>query len=40
LIDGDPATFERVMAEYHNLMLSVAMAIVGSGIADEVAQKA
>ncbi|MFT5422215.1 MAG: RNA polymerase sigma-70 factor (ECF subfamily), partial [Candidatus Endobugula sp.] len=40
LIDGDPAAFEHVVAEYHNLMLSVARAIVGSSIADEVAQEA
>ena len=40
LIDGDPIAFEHVVAEYHNLMLSVARAIVGSSIADEVTQEA
>jgi len=40
LIDGDPVAFEHVVAEYHNLMLSVARAIVGQSIADEVVQEA
>ena len=40
LIEGDPAAFEHVVAEYHNLMLSVARAIVGDSIADEVVQDA
>jgi RNA polymerase sigma-70 factor (ECF subfamily) len=40
LIEGDPIAFEHVVAEYHNLMLSVARAIVGTSIADEVVQEA
>jgi len=40
LINGDPVAFEHVVAEYHNLMLSVARAIVGQSIADEVVQEA
>ncbi|MBT3505905.1 MAG: sigma-70 family RNA polymerase sigma factor [Piscirickettsiaceae bacterium] len=40
LIDGDTFAFEHVVAEYHNLMLSVARAIVGDSIADEVVQEA
>jgi len=39
LINSDPAAFEYVVAEYHNLMLSVARAIVGQSIADEVVQE-
>ena len=40
LVAGDPLAFEYVVAEYHNLMLSVARAIVGDSIADEVVQEA
>lgn len=40
LVEGDSAAFEHVVAEYHNLMLSVARAIVGDSIADEVVQEA
>jgi RNA polymerase sigma-70 factor (ECF subfamily) len=40
LVAGDPPAFEYVVAEYHNLMLSVARAIVGDSIADEVVQEA
>lgn len=40
LIAGDANAFEYVVEEYHNLMLSVARAIVGESIADEVVQEA
>mgnify|MGYP000243957611 FL=1 len=40
LIDGDAAAFEYVVAEYHNIMLSIARAIVGDAFADEVVQEA
>ncbi len=40
LIKGDPEAFKHVVEEYHNLMLSVARAIVGQSIADEVVQDA
>jgi len=40
LVAGDPLAFEYVVAEYHNLMLSVARAIVGDSIPDEVLQEA
>jgi RNA polymerase sigma-70 factor (ECF subfamily) len=40
LVEGDSAAFEHIVAEYHNLMLSVARAIVGDSIADEVVQEA
>lgn len=40
LIQGDPKSFEHVVEEYHNIMLSVARAIVGESIADEVVQDA
>ena len=40
LVAGDPLAFEYVVAEYHNLMLSVARAIFGDSIADEVVQEA
>jgi RNA polymerase sigma-70 factor, ECF subfamily len=40
LIEGDPAAIEHVVSEYHNLILSVARAIVGDSIADEVVQDA
>ncbi|PHS70264.1 MAG: RNA polymerase subunit sigma-70 [Methylophaga sp.] len=40
LIDGDQHAFEQVVSEYHNIMLSVARAIVGEAFADEVVQEA
>lgn len=40
LVEGDAIAFESVVGEYHNLMLSVARAIVGNSIADEVVQDA
>lgn len=40
LLLGDPHAFEYLVAEYHNLMLSVARAIVGDRFADEVVQDA
>jgi RNA polymerase sigma-70 factor (ECF subfamily) len=40
LIDGDAAAFEFVVGQYHNIMLSVARAIVGEAFADEIVQDA
>jgi len=40
LINGEPAAFEQVVSDYHNLMISVARAIVGEAFADEVVQDA
>ncbi len=40
LIEGDQAAFEFVVSEYHNIMLSIARAIVGDAFADEVVQDA
>jgi len=40
LIDGDQAAFEYIVSEYHNIMLSIARAIVGEAFADEVVQEA
>ena len=40
LIDGDQSAFEQVVADYHNIMISVARAIVGEAFADEVVQEA
>ncbi len=40
LIKGDSQAFEHVVAEYHNIMLSVARAIAGDSIADEIVQDA
>lgn len=40
LIDGDQRAFEDVVAAYHNIMLSIARAIVGEAFADEVVQDA
>jgi len=40
LIDGDQAAFEFVVSEHHNIMLSIARAIVGEAFADEVVQEA
>ncbi len=40
LINDDPDAFKHVVEEYHNLMLSVARAIVGQSVADEVVQEA
>lgn len=40
LIQGDAKSFEHVVEEYHNIMVSVARAIVGESIADEVVQDA
>jgi len=40
LIDGDQSAFEYVVSEYHNIMLSIARAIVGDAFADEVVQEA
>jgi RNA polymerase sigma-70 factor (ECF subfamily) len=40
LIKGDEKAFNYVVSEYHNLMLSVARAIVGDAFADEVVQEA
>ncbi|MCX4188078.1 RNA polymerase sigma factor [Methylophaga sp. OBS4] len=40
LLDGDTTAFEFVVAQYHNIMLSVARAIIGEAFADEVVQDA
>lgn len=40
LIEGDQRAFEQVVSEHHNIMLSVARAIVGDTFADEVVQEA
>jgi RNA polymerase sigma-70 factor (ECF subfamily) len=40
LINGDEKAFELIVSNYHNLMLSVARAIVGEAFADEVVQDA
>jgi len=40
LIEGDQAAFEYIVSEYHNIMLSIARAIVGEAFADEVVQEA
>jgi RNA polymerase sigma-70 factor (ECF subfamily) len=40
LIIGDEKAFELIVSNYHNLMLSVARAIVGEAFADEVVQDA
>ena len=40
LIKGDEKAFELIVTNYHNLMLSVARAIVGEAFADEVVQDA
>lgn len=40
LINGDQQAFEQVVSEYHNIMISVARAIVGEAFADEVVQDA
>jgi RNA polymerase sigma-70 factor (ECF subfamily) len=40
LISGDEKAFELIVSNYHNLMLSVARAIVGEAFADEVVQDA
>lgn len=40
LIAGDQQAFEHIVEEYHNIMLSVARAIVGESIAEEVVQEA
>lgn len=40
LIEGEAQAFDFVVAEYHNIMLSVARAIVGEAFADEVVQEA
>lgn len=40
LIKGDEKAFELIVSSYHNLMLSVARAIVGEAFADEVVQDA
>ena len=40
LIEGDSAAFEYIVSEYHNIMLSIARAIVGDAFADEVVQEA
>ena len=40
LIEGDQKAFEYVVSEYHNIMLSIARAIVGNAFADEVVQDA
>lgn len=40
LIEGDSAAFEYVVSEHHNIMLSIARAIVGEAFADEVVQEA
>jgi len=40
LIAGDQAAFEYLVSQYHNIMLSVARAIVGEAFADEVVQEA
>jgi RNA polymerase sigma-70 factor, ECF subfamily len=40
LIAGESQAFDFVVAEYHNIMLSIARAIVGEAFADEVVQDA
>ncbi len=40
LINGDQHAFEKVVTENHNIMISVARAIVGDAFADEVVQEA
>ncbi|WP_438970071.1 RNA polymerase sigma factor [Methylophaga sp.] len=40
LLNGDAASFEFVVTEYHSIMLSVSRAIVGEAFADEVVQEA
>ncbi|MFW5450913.1 MAG: RNA polymerase sigma factor [Methylophagaceae bacterium] len=40
LINGDASAFEQLVADYHNIMLSVARAIVGEAFADEIVQDA
>tara|TARA_R110001606_G_scaffold399222_2_gene582420 strand:- start:76526 stop:77137 length:612 start_codon:yes stop_codon:yes gene_type:complete len=40
LIAGDQKAFTQVVTEYHNIMVSVARAIVGEAFADEVVQDA
>ena len=40
LIAGDEHAFQKVVSDYHNIMLSVARAIVGDAFADEVVQDA
>ncbi|MDH5357929.1 MAG: sigma-70 family RNA polymerase sigma factor [Gammaproteobacteria bacterium] len=40
LIAGEPQAFEMVVSQYHNIMLTVARAIVGEAFADEVVQDA
>ena len=40
LISGDQKAFELVVSSYHNLMISVARAIVGEAFADEIVQDA
>ncbi|NQZ54084.1 MAG: sigma-70 family RNA polymerase sigma factor [Piscirickettsiaceae bacterium] len=40
LINGEADAFEQVVADYHNIMLSIARAIVGEAFADEVVQDA
>lgn len=40
LINGDEKAFELIVSTYHNLMLSIARAIVGVAFADEVVQDA
>ena len=40
LIEGDSHAFNYVVAQYHNLMISVARAIIGEAFADEIVQEA
>lgn len=40
LIEGDQKAFEQVVSLHHNIMLSIARAIVGEAFADEVVQDA
>ncbi|NOQ94672.1 MAG: sigma-70 family RNA polymerase sigma factor [Methylophaga sp.] len=40
LIAGDQTAFEYIVSEHHNIMLSIARAIVGEAFADEVVQEA
>ena len=40
LINGDEKAFQKVVSKYHNLMISIARAIVGEAFADEVVQDA
>jgi RNA polymerase sigma-70 factor (ECF subfamily) len=40
LIAGDQIAFQKIVSDYHNIMLSVARAIVGEAFADEVVQDA